>query len=46
MRCRCVLPVQVYDEDLRGVYAVGMVIDGDAALELVSRYPDYFTECE
>lgn len=38
----CSVPVQVYDDDLAGVYEVGDVLTGEKARLALKRYPDYF----
>ena len=42
----CVVPVQLYDPELTGRYAAGQVLEGDRALAVLDRYPDYFRPAE
>jgi hypothetical protein len=42
MRAICSIPVQLYDEGLTGIYAVGDVIEGEKARLVLERYPQYF----
>lgn len=41
-RAICLMPVQIYDEDLAGNYKAGQVVAGAKALRLAERYPEYF----
>ena len=42
MKAICRVPVEIYDDDLRGVYAPGQVVEGQRAKSLVERYPQHF----
>ena len=42
MKAKCIMPVQVYDEGLEGVYAAGQEVEHEKARLLVERYPQYF----
>jgi hypothetical protein len=38
----CFVPVQLYDKGLTGLYSVGDVLEGNAAEQVLARYPEYF----
>jgi hypothetical protein len=38
----CNRPVQLYDEELAGLYQAGQVLEGEKAALAIERYPDYF----
>lgn len=42
----CFVPVQLYDEGLAGLYAVGDVLEGNAAEQALARWPEYFVAGE
>jgi hypothetical protein len=42
----CVVPVQLYDAELPGVYAAGQVLEGERAELALARHPDYFQPVE
>lgn len=42
MKVKCMMPVQVYDDGLTGVYAAGQEVEGENAQLLADRYPQYF----
>jgi hypothetical protein len=42
MKAVCKMPVEIYDEDLRGVYSPDQIIESPRAELLVDRYPQYF----
>lgn len=46
MKAICLIPVQIYEPGLAGIYKKGQVVDGAAARRLVERYPEYFRTVE
>lgn len=42
MKAKCVMPVEIYDEGLRGYYQAGQIVEGEAAAKLIERYPALF----
>lgn len=46
MKVKCVMRVQIYDDDLRNVYETDQVVEGALAPLLVERYPQFFTPVE
>jgi len=41
---RCTRPVQIYDDDLAGIYMLGERLEGAGATAVLARYPEYFEE--
>lgn len=43
-KCVCLVPVEIYDDEIRGTYQAGQVIEGRDAELLVKRYAGMFSE--
>lgn len=42
MQAICTMPVELYDEELRGYYQPGQVIEGELAQLALERHPEAF----
>ncbi len=42
MRVICVIPVELYDDQVKGIYSLDQEIEGPKARKLLEAHPEYF----